>query len=90
MCIRDRLSGEGVLGLTHSLLSNGSGEVVASLWPVQDSLTAQLMSQFYQSFGESNDAAAALQNAQRQVRDSIGLSSAPVWASFIVRANRLK
>ncbi len=85
-----KLSGEGVLGLTHSLLSNGSGEVVASLWPVQDSLTAQLMSQFYQSFGESNDAAAALQNAQRQVRDSIGLSSAPVWASFIVRANRLK
>ncbi|HPF27632.1 MAG TPA: CHAT domain-containing protein [Steroidobacteraceae bacterium] len=81
------LSGEGVLGLTHSFLANGSNAVVASLWPIEDSATARLMGEFYRAYAKSNNPITALQHAQQQLRRKPRADSASVWSSFIVRTN---
>jgi CHAT domain-containing protein/tetratricopeptide (TPR) repeat protein len=80
------LRGEGVLGLTYGFLSNGAGTVVASLWPVEDALTARFMQEFYVAYRASRRAADALRTAQLRTR---GIAGPSVWASFVVRAGSL-
>ncbi len=80
------LRGEGVLGLTYGFLANGSHTVIASLWPVEDALTARFMEEFYAAYRESGNAAGALRAAQLRTR---GTAAAAVWSSFVVRANGL-
>jgi CHAT domain-containing protein len=80
------LRGEGVLGLTYGFLANGSNAVVASLWPVEDALTARFMEEFYSAYRTSGRAADALRAAQLRTRGSAGAS---VWSSFVVRASTL-
>lgn len=80
-----QLRGEGVLGLTYGFLANGSGAVVASLWPVEDASTARLMREFYRSYREHGNAAQALRAAQLRARES--QPAAGVWSSFVVRSN---
>jgi CHAT domain-containing protein len=79
------IAGEGMLGLTHSFLANGSRSVVASLWPVDDAQTARLMGQFHAAYRDGATAEEALAIAQRAAlladRDS-GLTHN--WSSFIV------
>lgn len=79
------LRGEGVLGLTYGFLANGSGAVVASLWPVEDASTARLMSEFYKAYRVDGNAAHALRAAQLRARAT--RQTAAVWSSFVVRAN---
>ncbi len=78
------LRGEGVLGLTYGFLANGSNTVVASLWPVEDALTARFMEEFYTAYRASGRAADALRIAQLRTRNKAGPT---VWSSFVVRSN---
>jgi CHAT domain-containing protein len=78
------LRGEGVLGLTYRFLANGSNTVVASLWPVEDALTARFMEEFYAAYRATGRAPDALRTAQLRTR---GSAASTVWASFVVRAN---
>jgi CHAT domain-containing protein len=80
------LRGEGVLGLAYGFLANGSHTVVASLWPVEDALTARFMEDFYAAYRSSGSAPQALRVAQLRAR---GTSGPSVWSSFVVRANEL-
>jgi CHAT domain-containing protein/tetratricopeptide (TPR) repeat protein len=80
------LRGEGVLGLTYRFLANGSNTVVASLWPVEDALTARFMEEFYTAYRATGSTADALHTAQLRTR---GTAAAAVWSSFVVRANGL-
>ena len=80
------LRGEGVLGLTYRFLANGSNTVVASLWPVEDALTARFMEEFYAAYRATGRAADALRTAQLRTR---GTAAAAVWSSFVVRTNGL-
>jgi CHAT domain-containing protein len=80
------LRGEGVLGLTYGFLANGSHTVIASLWPVEDALTARFMEEFYTAYRHSGRAADALRIAQLRSR---GTATASVWSSFVVRSNEL-
>jgi CHAT domain-containing protein len=78
------LRGEGVLGLTYGFLANGSGAVIASLWPIEDASTARFMKEFYAAYRAKPDPAEALRLAQQRSRD---VASSAVWSSFVVRAN---
>lgn len=78
------LRGEGVLGLTYGFLANGSGAVVAALWPIEDASTARLMNEFYLAYRSTGRAAEALRTAQLRTR---GHAARAVWSSFVVRAN---
>jgi CHAT domain-containing protein len=80
------LRGEGVLGLAYGFLSNGTDTVVASLWPVEDALTARFMQEFYAAYRAGGSASEALRSAQLRTRNS---GSSPVWASFVVRSSSL-
>jgi CHAT domain-containing protein/tetratricopeptide (TPR) repeat protein len=80
------LRGEGVLGLTYGFLANGSHTVIASLWPVEDALTARFMEEFYTAYRHSGRAADALRVAQLRSR---GTAAAAVWSSFVVRSSDL-
>jgi CHAT domain-containing protein len=80
------LRGEGVLGLTYGFLANGSHTVIASLWPVEDALTARFMEEFYAAYRTSGRAADALRSAQLRAR---GTAAEAVWSSFVVRSNEL-
>jgi len=81
------LRGEGVLGLTYGFLANGSNAVVASLWPVEDALTARFMEEFYGAYRATGRAADALRLAQLRTRSTTGPS---VWSSFVLRASALR
>ena len=60
-------AGEGMLGLTHAFHYAGAPQVMASLWPVSDQATAQLMRSFYEriALGETPDS--ALRSAQLEM-----------------------
>ena len=76
-----------MLGLTYGFLANGSHTVVASLWPVEDALTARFMEEFYAAYrvvGARRRRACAPRSCA-----PAGRRRPPVWSSFVVRANGL-
>ena len=81
------LRGEGVLGLTYGFLANGSHTVVASLWPVEDALTARFMEEFYAAYRAVG--ARGRRAAHRATAHPRQRRRPPVWSSFVVRANGL-
>lgn len=60
---RGRITGDGVIGLSRSLISAGVPSVVVSLWSVPDAPTTFLMTNFYQNLQNSPDKAQALRQA---------------------------
>jgi CHAT domain-containing protein len=78
--------GEGVLGLTRAFLYAGTPTVVASLWNVNDTATAELMKAFYQNLKRGLPKGEALRQAKLQF-----LKGKPrswehpyFWASFVL------
>lgn len=57
------ITGDGVIGLSRSLITAGVPSVVVSLWAVPDSPTAELMTEFYQNWQQTGDKAQALRQA---------------------------
>jgi CHAT domain-containing protein len=58
------VGGEGILGLTGPLLQAGAHSVVATLWPVNDRASAELVKRFYGFLASGSTAAEALRLAQ--------------------------
>jgi CHAT domain-containing protein len=59
-----RITGDGVVGLSRSLLLSGTSSVIVSLWSVPDAPTAELMVEFYRQWQENGlDKAQALRQA---------------------------
>jgi len=64
--------GREVDGLAAVLARRGAGAVIASLWRVDDRSTSALMRALYAALARGAPPAAALQQAQRQVRETPG------------------
>jgi CHAT domain-containing protein len=85
--------GREIEGLGALVQRRGAGNVIASLWPVEDTSTAQLMRTLYSAFAVNHgDAALGLQRAQQALR----LRKAPngranadpyYWAGFFVASS---
>jgi CHAT domain-containing protein len=60
---RGRVTGDGVIGLSRSLITAGVPSIIVSLWSVPDAPTASLMTQFYQNLQKNPDKAQALRQA---------------------------
>jgi len=60
---RGRITGDGVIGLSRSLITAGVPSVVVSLWSVPDAPTAALMTDFYTNLQHTPDKAQALRQA---------------------------
>ncbi len=78
--------GEGLLGLTRGFMYAGASSVVASLWKVDDESTAELMKQFYANLLQKGmTPAAALREAQNNIRQRPGWSEPYYWAAFTLQ-----
>lgn len=64
--LSDHREGEELLGLPRAFLRAGASGVLASLWPVDDQATAELMAHYHQGLATGLPPSAALQGAQRQ------------------------
>jgi CHAT domain-containing protein/Flp pilus assembly protein TadD len=60
---RGRITGDGVIGLSRSLISAGVPSVLVSLWSVPDAPTAFLMTEFYRNLQQNPNKAQALRQA---------------------------
>jgi tetratricopeptide (TPR) repeat protein len=75
--------GEGLSGLMSAFLSAGVPVIVATLWPVDDAVTANVMKEFYLSLDAGLPAAAALREAQIAIRSRRGTRHPFYWAGFV-------
>lgn len=84
---------EGSLGLQQAFLAAGARSLLVSLWPVDDHATSLLMDTFYRRIAASGvrvDRAAALAEAQREVRESRDANGRQpyahpaYWAEFVL------
>ncbi len=72
--------GDEMFGLTRAFLVAGAARVVAALWPVDDAITAEFMSDLYAALRRGEPPAAALRQAQLATRRR---HAHPFyWASF--------
>lgn len=75
--------GEGLIGLTRGFMYAGASSIAATLWNVDDEVTAELMKVFYANMLEKGMApAAALRDAQNTIRQQPQWRSPHYWAGF--------
>jgi len=86
--------GEGVYGLRRAFAISGAKNLVLSLWPVSDTITAEQMINFYRLYGKGMAPSEALRQAQlktiAQLRKQYGLASISLWAPFILQGTGLQ
>lgn len=75
-----RLTGDGVIGLSRSIIAAGVPSVIVSLWSIPDAPTAELMTEFYENFRKNPDKATALRQAMLMTKKKHPNPSE--WAAF--------
>ncbi|MDZ8262893.1 CHAT domain-containing tetratricopeptide repeat protein [Nostoc sp. ChiQUE01b] len=75
-----KITGDGVIGLSRSLISAGVPSVIVSLWSIPDAPTASLMTEFYQQLQQGNDKAFALRQAMLKTMEKH--PDPKNWAAF--------
>jgi CHAT domain-containing protein len=83
---RDVPPGDDWVGLVRAFLYAGARAVVASLWPVEDRATAQLMALFYDGLRAGKPAVAALGDAKRAFILEDEVAHPFYWAGFSLTA----
>lgn len=82
---RGHLTGDGVVGLSRSLMATGVPSVMITLWEIADDSTAMLMSEFYQQYAQNPNKAQALRQAMLTTMQK---HQHPVhWAPFTLVGN---
>ncbi len=77
---RGRITGDGVIGSSRSLITAGVPSIVVSLWKVPDASTAFLMTNFYKNLQQNPDKAQALRQAMLSTKAKY---SDPLdWSAF--------
>lgn len=86
------LGGEGdgraMASLTGALLAAGAEGVVATLWKVNDEVTAAFMEQFYYYLGRGQPPAAALRHAKLRLRASPAWDRPELWSAYVLAGGR--
>jgi len=84
------IEGEGIVGLTRGFMYAGSPRVMATLWRVDDDATSEFMKDFYEAiFARSVSPAAALRQAQAEMRQQPRFHSPYYWGAFILEGEWL-
>jgi CHAT domain-containing protein len=82
--VADVPAGDDWVGLVQAFQTAGAGKVLATLWPVDDQVTAQLMRRFYSELRSGSSEATALAIAQRSALRGRGSASPFYWAGFVL------
>ncbi|MEZ4388075.1 MAG: CHAT domain-containing protein [Candidatus Krumholzibacteriia bacterium] len=78
------LAGEGLLGLGSGFLVDGATSVVATLWDVDDHVTARVMADFYDGLADGRSVSGALALARQRCRERPATAAPRNWAAFTV------
>jgi CHAT domain-containing protein len=80
------ITGEGLVGLTRGFMNAGASRVIATLWKVDDEVTAELMREFYEGlFKESLSPPAALRKAQLAIWRKKLWRKPYYWGAFVLQ-----
>ena len=80
--------GEGLMGLSRGFFYAGASRVLATLWPVRDRATADLMERFYRShLRDGLPPAEALRAAQLALRQDPRWRDPYFWAPFVLQGD---
>ena len=79
------ITGDGVAGLSRSLIAAGADSTVVSLWAVPDTATADLMTVFYTNLQQGHSKAHALRQAMLKTKENYPHPLA--WAAFVLVGN---
>lgn len=77
-----KISGDGILGLSLSLMSAGVPSVIMPLWSNPDTPTTPFMQEFYTQLRQKNDKAQALRQAMLKMKEQN--PDPKDWAAFIL------
>jgi CHAT domain-containing protein len=80
--------GDDWVGLVQAFLFAGASNVLATLWPVEDRATADLMTQFYTALRAGRPEAEALAEAQRAMLRNSVTAHPFYWAGFTLSGGR--
>jgi CHAT domain-containing protein/Tfp pilus assembly protein PilF len=86
--IADVPAGDDWVGLVQAFLYAGASGVLASLWPVEDRATAQLMRHFYRSLEKGRSEATAIAEAQRAMLRDRNSVHPFYWSGFVLVGGR--
>lgn len=81
--LSDVPAGDDWVGLARAFLHAGAGNVVATLWPVDDWATAALMERFYERYSAGAEPVRALAAAQRALLRESATGHPFYWAGFV-------
>ena len=77
--------GEGMIGVSRGFLYAGSNRIVASLWKVDDSATAEFMKLFYRNHLQKGmSASASLRQAKIDLKKIARFRSPFYWSAFVL------
>ena len=80
-----QVRGEGLVGLTQSLIYSGASSVIVSLWSVADHSTSEFMTAFYNNLIiQEMDKSVSLQEAKLSMLEDVNLAHPFYWAPFIL------
>jgi CHAT domain-containing protein len=82
---RGEITGDGVVGLSRSLLGAGVSSIIVSLWALDDDSTSELMQDFYKELQRSPDKAKALRQAMLKTMQKH--PSPAYWSAFTIIGN---
>ena len=84
-------TGEGVFSLRRAFALAGAQNLLMSLWPIGDEITANQMKAFYQNL-QKLPPAEALRQAQletiKELKAAYGVASPALWAPFILQGGQ--
>jgi CHAT domain-containing protein len=86
--LADVPAGDDWVGLIQAFLFAGASHVLATLWPVQDRATADLMTRFYTALAAGQPEAEALAEAQRAMLSKPATAHPFYWAGFTLSGGR--
>ena|SRR5215211_7178049 len=81
------LGGDELTGLAQAFLQAGARSLIVSLWNVEDSSTASLMTAFYSAYRGGADKAQALSQAMTHVREHEEWQHPFYWGAFVLMGN---
>ncbi|HYL75670.1 MAG TPA: CHAT domain-containing protein [Bryobacteraceae bacterium] len=78
-----QLENEGLIGLVRGFFYAGAGDVLATLWNVDDRATAEFIGKFYQALlRDKLPLSTALRRAQNEIRRDARWSNPFYWSAF--------
>lgn len=84
VAVHGDIKAEGVFGIARAFLGAGARSVVVSLWRIADEAAMKFMENFYYHLGGGHSASAALNHAQKCLRESEKFAAETHWAPFVL------